>query len=195
MAYDQLYQSKKNRANYKNEKYGIWFFHDFDAYKDLKVQLPIVQEKYKRRIERFYNSISEPTLFIRYISDETMLDGRSKELFWIEENYEDILKTIRQYNTQNEIVFIANEGVVSDKITIYHVRKDENDTVSRSPLFCNVELHDKLSNVELPGKADNISRYQIKEARQQKIGRKIKKKLETGIKKVFLKQYIHNKEC
>lgn len=72
-----LSQDKQNREIYKNIKYNICFFHDFNKYTSLKKQLPHVAEKYNRRIERFYKSITSPTLFIRYISDEEVINGVS----------------------------------------------------------------------------------------------------------------------
>ena len=80
-----LSQSQNEHKNYKNIKYGFYFFHDFDKYIPLSSQLDVVKKKYNRRIERFYNAIKEPTLFIRYISDEKKTsDGKSEELAWIE---------------------------------------------------------------------------------------------------------------
>lgn len=65
--YDYLFQSDKEHQNYLNTKYNIWFYHDFDKYHTLESQLQEVKQKYDRRINRFYEDISEPTLFIRYI--------------------------------------------------------------------------------------------------------------------------------
>lgn len=65
-----LTQSDKHRMYYKNTKYDFYFFHDFDKYMSLLSQIDQVKKKYERRIERFYRNIQEPTLFLRYISDE-----------------------------------------------------------------------------------------------------------------------------
>lgn len=71
LSYDHLLQSESIRKRYFDEKYRMWFFHDFDQYHSLKAQLPDVKAKYLRRIDRFYEDIKQPTLFVRYISDET----------------------------------------------------------------------------------------------------------------------------
>ena len=57
--YDFLLQSDTVHEHYFNEKYKIWFFHDFDKYYSLEKQLSNVRDKYLRRIERFYEDIKE----------------------------------------------------------------------------------------------------------------------------------------
>lgn len=79
--YKYLSQNKTYHRIYKNTYYGIEFYHDFDAYKALDLQLESVKSKYERRIKRFYKNIHEPTLFIRYISAENC----SKESEWLQE--------------------------------------------------------------------------------------------------------------
>ncbi|MBR6770927.1 MAG: hypothetical protein IKM28_06770 [Lachnospiraceae bacterium] len=186
-----LAQSRKEAAHYKNTKYNISFFHDFDRYIPLKEQLPKVQEKYNRRIHRFYQSISEPTLFIRYISDQEMVEGKSKELIYIEQNYEQILAVLKSFHAKNEILFIANEGVSSDKLVIYPVQKDKNDLVARSPLYKNAVLLEQFSRIDLPGKQENIRRYRQKEKDKTKIFYRLKSKVTAIGKRLFLKEYIH----
>ena len=104
--YENMYQHTDNLAHYINMRYHISFYHDFNQYDSLKKQLPGVKKKYKRRIERFYQNIKEPTLFIRYISDE---DGTSKELKWIEKNYDDLLKLLQSFNNKNNIIYYPHK--------------------------------------------------------------------------------------
>ena len=194
LEYEQLYQSKAHSGRYQNMEYGISFFHDFNPYQSLQEQLPDVQRKYSRRIERFYESVSEPTLFIRYISDEDKINGTSKELLWIEENYELIMQTIKQFNEDNDILFIANEGVVSDTIQIYNVPRDENDTVSRDPIPANSELYTRFQNIACPDKAENIKRYSNRIREKNRLLNRLKIKLISRYKKIFLKKYIHHRQ-
>ena len=189
-----LCQSKLNRSHYQNIRYGVQFFHDFDAYRPLSEQLPLVQEKYDRRIKRFYKSISEPTLFIRYISDEEKHNGVSVELLWIEEHYRDIVRLLKSFNKENEIIFIANSGVNSSVVEIYHVEKDNNDTVCRMPIFSCGELMNVLSSIEVEDKEKNIERYLKKEKERRSIIYTLKKKLKTMIQKAFLTEYHHTQE-
>lgn len=80
-----LLQNVNDRSHYMNTKYNFYFFHDFDKYKPLLKQLPEIDEKYKRRSDRFLNSIKSKTLFIRYISDEEKNEnGKSKELEFLQ---------------------------------------------------------------------------------------------------------------
>lgn len=194
LKYEYLVQSKQDHTCYKDTKYNIKFFHDFDKYTDLKKQLPKVQEKYTRRINRFFKSITEPTLFIRYISDVETIEGVSKELIYIEKNYDCILKTLKSFNENNDILFIANEGVLSEKLTIYNVKKDENDLVARNPISQNPFLFNKFTSIDLEYKEENIGRYIKKEREKKYIHNRIKRKMKSLFKKIFLKEYIHDKQ-
>lgn len=192
--YDFLSQNTKNHAIYKNIKYNIAFYHDFDKYTSLKKQLPQVIEKYNRRIERFYKSIVTPTLFIRYISDEEAINGVSKELLYIEENYDHIIGLLKSFNQHNDILFIANDGVSSSKLTLYHVPKDDNDIVARTPICTNRDLYKKFSEAEMPNKQKNIERYLKKEKKKKSIYDRAKTKITTNIKDFVYKDYVHEKQ-
>lgn len=185
-----LAQNSRNRAHYKNIKYNLQFFHDFNQYQSLDDQLPAIQNKYNRRIQRFYKSISEPTLFIRYINDKAIADNTSKELLWIEENYDSILSLLKSFNDQNDILFIANDGVSSQKFKIYNVKKDDGDNVARSPLTKDPALQKFFTAIDFPERQLNIERYLQKQ--QQKKKSKTKKKLISLLKKIFCKEYKHS---
>ena len=187
LKYEDLSQNKANRAIYKNTRYNIDFYHDFDSLIPLAEQLPQVEAKYRRRIDRFYESIKEPTLFIRYISDEEKVDGKSRELLWIEENYERVMELIRSYNEENDILFIGNNGVTSEKFHIYNVEKDNGDAVARSPLFKSAELHKLFSGVDFPDREQNLARYR----KHHKPLHRYTSKIRSLFKKYFLKEYIH----
>lgn len=192
--YDYLSQCALNHEIYKNTKYNIMFVHDFDRYIPLKKQLPKVLDKYNRRISRFYESIKKPTLFIRYISDEESVNGVSKELLYIEKNYDRILKMLKTFNSSNEILFIANGGVSSSKVSIYHVTKDDNDKVSRSPFSANSDLYRKFSTEEVPNKQKNIDRYLRKEKHKKLFVIVLKRKIVSVLKRIFLQEYVHEKQ-
>lgn len=191
--YNLLAQNVQNRAIYKNIKYNISFFHDFNNYEPLKEQLPKVLEKYNRRIERFYKSITNPTLFIRYISDEATVNGVSKELLYIEENYEQILELLKSFNPHNDILFIANDEVQSSKLTIYHVTKDSNDKVARNPIGKNPTLYKIFSDAEVPNKQKNIERCLEKEKYRKNICHRVKNKIMLKLRKILKNEYIHDK--
>lgn len=184
-----LAQGEKFRERYYNTKYGIWFFHDFDKYKPLEEQIPEVKQKYDRRIKRFYESIKSPTLFIRYISDEQKTpEGKSAELQWIEENCSRIEELLKSFNPHNEILYIANEGVDSDQIRIFHVAKDENDVVNRKPFSANKELEKIFTSVSF-NREENLQFQQNKQ--KKKKSQKLAKALQSRWKKLFRKEYVH----
>jgi len=189
LEYDFLVQNRANRAYYMNTKYHVQFYHDFDKYTPLAKQLPMVQDKYNRRIQRFYQTISEPTLFIRYISDEEKVNGVSAELLWIEENYDSITSTLKSFHPQNEILFIANEGVASEKIKIYQVKKDENDVVSREPIRKDPALTALFQTFSVPEQETNLAIYQEKMKRTSQGHGYL-----SSLKNMLRKEYIHNRE-
>lgn len=193
LEYEYLAQSRENRSWYKNLKYQICFFHEFDQYHSLKSQLAPVQEKYRRRIRRFYETIQQPTIFVRYISDGKKIDGKAEELIWIEENFDRIEALIKGFNQENQIIFIANTGVESDKIKIYHVEPDPNDTVARVPSDKNPALKDFFESAQIENKVKNLQRYHEKQKLQSRLNVVLKRKIKTFLKKIFLKEYIHEK--
>ena len=109
----------------KNIKNNIKFFHDFANGNSISTQIDRVKEKYNRRIERFYQSINKPTLFIRYVKDR-------REISYIIDNFEKINKIIKYYNKDNDIIFVCNSDIYNDKINgIYTVQRDKGDCVAR----------------------------------------------------------------
>ncbi|MBQ8909699.1 MAG: hypothetical protein IJY91_01510 [Oscillospiraceae bacterium] len=143
---EYMFQHKKYPAYYRNIKWDIDFYHDFSPFKRFQSQFQEVSEKYNRRIERFYSTIKQPTLFLRYVTE--------KDIQYILDNYELILETLKNYNCQNYIVFVANKEVsyshrIPSDITMYFVEKDSNDEVSREFLNANDALiRYILENVE-----------------------------------------------
>lgn len=195
MNLENLSQSRRNRNIYMDTKYNDFFFHDFSEYKSLSSQYAQVKAKYDRRIERFLHNITKPTLFIRYISNESKnSNGRSSELEWIENNQDYILKILKKYNSQNKIIYIGDYNTHSDIIKIYHVQIEENDVVSRSPIMNNKELYPLMKSFHIKGQEKNIKRYLTKEKDKKKIGIRIKKNLKGQYYKHFKKVYIYSRE-
>ncbi len=103
LSYDLLYQDSEHPQIYRNKEYdfGVSFYHDFSGYIPLEKQLDAVTEKYNRRIDRFYTAISEPTLFIRYVNNE------SDALFY-KMNFERSLKFFKSFCPQNELMLVID---------------------------------------------------------------------------------------
>ena len=141
--YENLVQFENVHQYYKNTLYNCDFFHDSDSYRSLKEQLPNVNLKYRKRIDNFYKFISQPTLFIRYIADDVNTKDYSydySEMKYIDENYEQILDVLRKHNGDNDIIFIANEGVVSQNaIKIYEVVINENDGLTEYKIVIEIK--------------------------------------------------------
>ena len=132
---------------------------------------------------------------MRYISDETQVDGKSKELIYIENNYEHILEVIKSYNECNNIIYIGNDGVTSSKIDIYNVQKDDNDVVNRNPIHDNKELFELFNDVEFPNKQKNINKYLCKQKRKRCLYNRVKRNIVSKINKLVKKEYIHKNQC
>ncbi|MBB1094878.1 hypothetical protein H5R92_01415 [Limosilactobacillus sp. BG-MG3-A] len=189
MVYDNLIQSEKFRNHYFDSKYKIYFFHDFDEYTSLRNQYNIVKEKYDRRIKRFLSNIKEPTIFFRYISSEKDM---ANELKYIEKNYDYIVNTIKRYNQNNKLIFIGDESVNSgNKFTVYHVKVDNNDIVSRHPIINNDELHNIVKNFTVYNQEENIKRFNEKQNKKKKT--RITSFVLTKYKALFRQKYRHEK--
>jgi len=85
----------KDTKIYKNDKLGISFFHDFKDGIDVKD----VIEKYKRRINRFYNVVKNSSVFIR---DE--LNFKVCDIMI----YNQLYDKLKEFNNENRLVLIIN---------------------------------------------------------------------------------------
>ena len=164
---DDLVQQADEPYIYKNIQYVTYFHHDFDVNQTLEQQLPGVANKYARRIDRFYRSIREPTLFFRYVTNEKMDEqGRSEETRWIDAHFQEILNLLRSFNRENDLILIANTGVASDTCFLYHAVPDENDCVARKPTEKNGELKELLESFDYPDREKNLAFSQNKQPHQ-----------------------------
>lgn len=171
---DFFSQNKECMHIFKNSKYNIEFYHDFTAYKPLGDQIDMVKNKYTRRIKRFYSDIKEPTLFVRYIKDQS-------ELCWIESNMVKINQLLKSFCKYNDIVFVGNMGLTSEKIGIYSVIKDKNDSVARMFLLKNLELNTMIESIPNENKERNLELYKRKANYRMDIRTRLKKKFESKI--------------
>jgi len=85
----------KDTKIYKNDKLGISFFHDFKE----GIETKDVIEKYQRRIDRFYNLIKTPSVFIR---DE--LNFKVCDIMI----YNQLYDKLKEYNNENRLILIIN---------------------------------------------------------------------------------------
>lgn len=189
---EMLKQSKKTPRYYKCSRYNFEFYHDFSEFKPLSVQLPEIRQKYKRRIDRLYKAISEPCLFIRYINDKEVDNkGLCKDITAIEKHYNQFISFLENYNAKSEVIFIANEGVSSDIIKIFNVKKDNNDNVCRNPIENSTQLYDYLESLNFEHRSRNLKR--LKKNKLKRTLLNAFKKARRLIQSKICKVYIHNK--
>lgn len=187
LEYDYLYQSRKERKIYRNKFYDfdLGFYHDFSKYKPLGAQIDEVKEKYERKIERFYNAIKEPTLFIRYVNNE-------EDAKYYSGHYDECLKRYRQFCPENELIFVVDKRFENLNIkNAFYVENDPNDTVARRFTEKNKELLDLLMSDEIYDKTKrqkNLAFYNERQKKTQKqngIVNKILEKVQSKIRKPY----------
>ncbi len=174
-SYDNLAQYADNPGYYCDVKHNVHYYHDFDRYTALEAQIHGVQEKYKRRIERLYRDTQKPTLFIRYVRG-------GGECIYILENYEKILRTIRQNNGRNEILFVGNKSLQDYQIpNFYGGEVPEGKNV----------IDDFLESI------DYVKDYIVNstELKTPYIGKKqsMAAKIHARLKAVICKPYVHTR--
>ena len=188
LSYDELYQRTKERNVYEDPGRSIAYVHDFNKYTPLKDQLGGVQDKYNRRIERFFEYIQEPTLFIRYIHPTETID-------YVVNNYDRILACLRKYNTENDIVFFANKETIGtttydSRTVIYPLEPDEGDVVARRFFEQAVEFTKMLETCySSEARRKNLSVFYNKETAKKKWTNRINKVID----RITKKEYIHEK--
>lgn len=137
-----MLQYDSDASKWYNREYMISIFHDFNKYKKMYKQIDTVNAKYFRRMKRFYENITEPTLFLRYVKDEG-------EAIFISKNESRIENILKDKNEENEIVYVANLDLQDvlhlTKSSIYFVKPDNQDYVARSFLE---QLPDLLEYME-----------------------------------------------
>lgn len=182
-----MQQYSNNPSRYINIKYNIHFYHDFDKYKNCEEQIEAIDDKYRRRINRFYKNIQEPTLFIRYIKDQ-------EECNYIELNYSQISTCLRSYNVHNDILFIANDTISSSNINIYKVTADKNDSVARKFLDKNGDLKEYLCS-DIYNSLKRETNYRIyKKKKLRNILFKCPNKVLNSMKSVLLKESVYKSQ-
>ncbi|MBO0440393.1 DUF1796 family putative cysteine peptidase [Candidatus Enterococcus ikei] len=172
-------------ARYKNLRYDLNFYHDFDEYKDYYSQIDQVRSKYNRRIHRFYRDIQKPTLFIRYIKDQ-------EELAYLEENYDTVCQKLCKFNKNNNILFLMNEGNYQTHLPINFVSIDDEDIVNRSPLLIK-GISEKLVNKYNKEILQRNLEIYLNKQRKVTLFKVIKTKFIRILQKLFLRKYVHSK--
>lgn len=161
---NNLYQEYDiNPSYYYNDAYDIHFYHDFDPKRSLEMQYDTVSSKYNRRIKRFYETIKEPTVFIRYCSGD-------EELAFIRDNADKIQQLLNSFNAKNEIIYISSKkGFYEPTATYYYAEPDRGDGVSRKFLAHLPQLKEYLiekSGISKEERRKNVKRYVCKQIKK-----------------------------
>lgn len=137
-----------------NTKYKVDFYHDFEIGQPITKDLINIQTKYRRRIKRFYSALNEGSLCVRYMIDQKECD------FW-ENNFEKLVSLLRTFNVNNDVILIANNDVISDKLPIYFVEKDKGQSIALFFINKNINLFIKLIffNLNIKGKIKAFLTY------------------------------------
>lgn len=104
---DNLLWNSLSPTVFTDKKYNFNFPHDIK--KSLDVEYEAVFQKYQRRICKFRDAVSKPTVFFRMIWTDD-------EVRWIKQNRAYIDSVIQRGNSGNRILFCYIEGVVSEKL-------------------------------------------------------------------------------
>ena len=161
-----------NPKYYYDAENRIHFYHDFKSIRPFDEEYDGVKEKYDRRIRRFYDVISKPTVFIRYVNTE-------QDVRFIENNYEYVTDLLKSFNSNNVIYFIANKDIAvnEESPNFFLVDTDKNDTVAKRFLK------------DLPDlRRDLIQKSKLTKKQIRHNKRRVKKKnVKKFFKKIFLK--------
>ena len=163
----------------------IHFYHDFNKYQSFDSQFLKIKEKYQWRINRFYDTISHPTIFIRYVSSK-------KELDFIKVKEHTINDLLKKFNDSNELIYIIDNTLQGTKLSnkVFYVYKDKNDSVARQFLIQKPELENYLRKMTYLSERqinNNIKRKSIKYIKQR--FKQIMNKLFNGFKKKNVYKY------
>lgn len=159
LEFDNLCQEVDvNPKYYYDGVNDIHFYHDFCSTEPLQNQLSKVVSKYRRRVERFYNQITKPTLFIRYCQTISDID-------YINTNKEFIQSFFKQFNPNNELIFVTHQDVRWGWL----IAENEQDIVAKHIFYSLPELKKYvMDNVQIsPRKRlSNLARYYRKKVKK-----------------------------
>lgn len=193
LQYSQGERWNGGNAVYKDEKYGFYFVHDFNQFEPLSAQIGLVQYKYRKRVDHFYEMIREPTLFIRYVrSFNHDSRDKTKEIEFIENYHDEINRYLKSFNPKNQIIYIANDTIISDKVKLFSVECDHGNHAARFPIEDNSDLKEMFDHFSIPNQKANLKWY--KRRRCERFLLRHLNQISTIIKFCQSKTYIHDRQ-
>lgn len=163
---------------------NIYFIHDFNKWDSLSAQLPVVRQKYKRRVQQFLKDIVKPTLFIYYLFDQADAD-------WIDRNTNYILNSIKNYNKDNQIVYIADPSIHL-RTKCFFVENDKGSDIAYDFTEKSKEILDFFNSIpfDTHKREENLVFFRSKKNKKQKV-KKLLFKIRILFKNLFCKEYHH----
>lgn len=154
---DNLKRDDKRKYIIKDTKYNIAFYHDYKPNQAIETQHDFVKAKYDRRIKRFYDYITEKTLFIRYIESK-------KEYEYICENYNHIMSVLQKYNKDNDLMLVSKD-IKATRLPMYTLYL-ENVPYKTPQKFAkaNKELYKVLISLPYPEEKRKLNKKRYKKS-------------------------------
>ena len=123
---------------------GVAMPNDFRPSQSVPEQYQEVRERYARRVERFQQAVTEPTLFVRYVRD-------ADEFAYLDTHMPEVLTILRAGNPGNDLLLVAPSGL-PDRcagLPVYGV-PTENGRVSERFLGTNRQLRHRMLTLSYP---------------------------------------------
>lgn len=141
--FDSIFQEVEQDATHNNvyhdRQTGLDHYHDFFPDQSIEEQINAVRKKYARRIERFYENIQAPTIFIRFVRN---LDDWK----YIKENEASITALLKGFNQENVCVYVLAKDLQDDSIaTNVYITEDKTHPI----LGCKALKHLLIKEVEM----------------------------------------------
>jgi hypothetical protein len=142
---DRLERDQERPGIIYDQGSGIAVYNSFRADIPLDRQYGSVRDMYARRIGRFCQAVTEPTLFVRYMLDRLEFD-------YLNQNMPATLAVLRQGNPKNDLLLVANADLppLCGGIRVYNVFPDAGDVVARRFVAKNSELERDLLRLSYP---------------------------------------------
>lgn len=184
LSIENMRQNQKHPSWYLDEKYQFEFRHDFTKHSSISRQIKAISQKYQRRIQRFLQDISEPTLFIRFVES-------IEECEYLVQNHSNISRMITEPCAENEIIFISQYQQIMQipGSYLFSNAADYADTVVHPICDC-VLLKEYLQSVPYDKREINAEYRRLQWRKKARRG-KYQKRLDSIIEK-FFNDYLHN---
>jgi hypothetical protein len=177
MVKDNLEIVDGDTKKFRDIKYGFHYIHDVKE--DFESEYELIRNKYFRRVERFRQTIKQPTVFFRCIRD-------SEEVEYINHNWEYAENLLKKFNEKNHIIYVYRSNLknLTDKVQSYRLNINQyiGCTYEMRHLFdSSDELLDICSRLISTEKMQKNIEYDNKTNAQKAVAAYINKAIEENI--------------